>query len=258
MANDWKFYRLLVDNEPASMFVNLGIGRAAPVRRYEHMAYLRLRMLKPREDGLSSQEEFDELCRIEDAATEIITRDSNSVYVGRNTSGGNRDFYFYTDHMERFQAAVAKAMARFQEYSFQAGGRADPEWRTYFDFLHPSPEQMEQIKNRDVLDALRKHGDELTEPREIDHFAYFADLADCQAFVVVVRAQGFVVEPGPAPSGSAKYGVKFSKVGRPVEIDDVTIGLSKAAGALRGTYDGWGCPVVGMSAAQDADVPKPP
>jgi hypothetical protein len=103
---------------------------------------------------------------------------------------------------------------------------------------------MEQIKNRDVLEELRKHGDKLVEPREIDHFAYFSDIEDCKAFVALIREQGFAIRLAPTPSDSANYGIKFSKMDKPIEIDDVTIGLSKAALAHRGTYDGWECPII--------------
>ena len=98
MSETWDFYRLLVDSEPALTFVDLGFRNTAPVTPYDKMAYLRVRMLKPREDGLPSPEEFDSLNRIEGAITERISENTETVYVGSNTCGGNRDFYFYTSN----------------------------------------------------------------------------------------------------------------------------------------------------------------
>ena len=242
MPNQWGSYRLLVDDQPASILVDL--GQTGPVSPYEQMAFLRLRMLKPTENGLSSQEEYDELSRVENTVTNDIARGSETLYVGRNTSSGNRDFYFYTKDGRQFEQTAAEAMAAFPNYSFTTGSRSDPEWQTYFEFLYPSPGQMEQIKNQGVLERLAEHGDELTEPREIDHFAYFPKLADGQAFIALIQRQGFTATLAPMPSDASGYSVQFSKVDRPVDMDGVTAGLLQSALTHRGTYDGWECPVI--------------
>jgi len=244
VSDNWNSYQLLVNNEPASNFVDLGIGRSAPLRRYDQLAYIRLRMLQPRADGLSSQEEFDELKRIEDALAEAVEKQSETVYVGSNTSGGNRDFYFYTTNTDIFEAVAAKATAAFECYEFMLGSRPDRDWQVYFDFLYPSPVQMHQIKNREVLQHLRNNGDRLAEAREIDHFAYFSELAARKAFVAYIGKCGFSIKATPTPSDSADYSLKFSRMDAPIDIDDVTTELAKAVSAHRGQYDGWGCPIV--------------
>src|SRR5690606_18463753 len=97
MSVDWDFYLCRVDGDPASIFVDLGLARDAPVNDRPHMAYVRVYMQSPRPDGLSSQEEFDALVRLENSLTSALSADNATIYVGRNTSGGCRDFYFYTD-----------------------------------------------------------------------------------------------------------------------------------------------------------------
>jgi hypothetical protein len=55
MSDDWDFYPLLVDDQAASIFVDLGIAKIAPIRTHPTMSYLRVIMQRPREDGLASR-----------------------------------------------------------------------------------------------------------------------------------------------------------------------------------------------------------
>jgi hypothetical protein len=86
MSDDWDFFSLRVDDQAASIFVDLGIRNLAPIRTHPLMGYLRVAMRRPREDGLSSQEEFDDLIALEDRVTADIVKNGTAIYVGRNTS----------------------------------------------------------------------------------------------------------------------------------------------------------------------------
>ncbi len=175
MSNDWDFYSCRVDDKPASIFVDLGIRRDVPLSGRPYMAFVRLFMRAPRPDGLSSQEEFEDLIRVEDQVTAALAAGNAATYVGRNTSGGCRDFYFYTKDPSNWTRSASSALAEIPEYKYEAGSRLDKGWTTYLEFLYPSPEDMERIQNRRVCESLQKNGDALSEPREIDHWAYFPD-----------------------------------------------------------------------------------
>jgi uncharacterized protein (TIGR01619 family) len=244
MSDEWDFYRLQVDDQPASIFLDMGIARLAPLDTHASMAYLRVHMLHPTEDGLSSQVEFEDLIALEDAVIAEITADGATIYVGRNTSRSNRDFYFYTAEAALFEAAATDAMSAFPAYSFETGGRADPEWRAYFEFLFPSPRSRQQMANRDVIRNLESHGDLLDESRQIDHLAIFGRAADCDAFARLVSGQGFVTADPCRRANDGRFHLEFSRLDRPRDIDDVSIPLFEAALNHDGDYDGWGCTVV--------------
>jgi hypothetical protein len=89
MTDNWDFYFLRVDDKPASIFVDLGIAREAPIKALPFMAYVRLYMTNPRPDGLSSQEEFDALTSIEDAMKKLGGA-GGEAYVGRKTNSRQR------------------------------------------------------------------------------------------------------------------------------------------------------------------------
>jgi hypothetical protein len=242
MSDDWDFYACRVDNEPASIFFDLGIAVQAPLPEYPHMAYVRLRMRSPRPDGLSSQEEFETLMKIEDQLSQRLSQREANVYVGRNTSSGCRDFYFYCRDPGKWSSRVTMVMTDYGGYVFESGSRPDPDWSTYRTFLYPSGEVMQRIQNRRVCDHLQKKGDSLTEAREINHWAYFPNAGSRAAFVGHVSKSGFAVwELREHPDSKRRFGVQLHRVDLPSleNIDAVTMPLFQSANDAGGEYDGW-------------------
>lgn len=243
MSDDWDLYPLLVDDQPASIYVDLGLAKTAPERTQPHMGYVRVFMRQPREDGRSSSEEFEALIRVEDALTGRVAANGVATYCGRNTSGGNRDFYFYTGDPAAFSASVARAMASHPDYEFETGARLDPEWDAYFKFLYPRADDWQRILNRRVTDALAKHGDVLSKPRPIDHLAYLPNARAAASLRDLLGGQGFTVHEPELGGGSIM--LRFERTDQPDAIDDVVIPIARRVKELGGTYDGWGCEVVG-------------
>lgn len=242
MSDDWDFYALLVDSEPASIYLDLGLAQNAPIESQPHLAYVRVQMRRPRSDGLSSNEEFEELARAENSLSEVFAGSRSTTYAGRNTSSGNRDFYFYTSDPVAFAESVQAAMAGHSRYNFEVGDRLDRNWDAYFDFLYPSPEDLQRILNRRVVDNLAAHGDNVSEPRPIDHFAYVPNATAAASLRDCLHEQGFSVDEPRIDGGTVA--VSFKRTDRPEDIDDVVIPISRRLQELGGEYDGWGCEVV--------------
>lgn len=240
MADDWDFYFLTVGGRPASIYVNLGLGAEGPRASHPWSAYVRLRMIAPREDGLSSQGEYDALIALEDALVEAVKAAGATIYAGRCTVDGRRDFYFFTADPAAFDAAARTALAPFAGYGGDIGAREDALWRSYFDFLLPPPRTRRHMLNRRVCDLLEQNGDALSAPRPIDHAVTFQTDAARKAFAAHVKAAGYVVEKQEPPQDGA-YWLLFSAVAAPAEIDPVVDDLEDAAARFGGVYDGWGC-----------------
>ena len=242
MSDDWDFYPLRVDDQPASIFVDLGMGKNAPITSHATMGYLRVLMRRPREDGLSSEDEFDDLIALEDRVTAKITQDGTAIFVGRNTSSGNRDFYFYVSDAVNFDSVAHEVMLEFPAYGYETGAREDRGWQTYFEFLHPSEVDLQRIMNRRVREQLEKHGDDANKERKIDHLALMPSSEAQSLFASYVRAEGFAVENAPDESNNeAQFRVEFTRVDRLARIDEIVIPLFQKIAELGGEYDGWGC-----------------
>lgn len=242
MSDNWDFYALLVDSEPASILLDLGLAQNAPIESQPYMAYVRVQMRSPRPDGLSSNEEFGDLVAVGDSLEEAFADNPGTTYAGRNTSSGKRDFYFYTSDPAAFSVSVQKAMAGHSDYRFEVGDQPDRNWDIYFNFLYPSPDDLQRILNRRVVDNLAAHGDNPSEPRPVDHFAYLPDAAVATQLIDHLQKQGFSVDEPRIDGGTVA--VSFKRTDRPEDIDDVVIPIARRIKELGGEYDGWGCEVV--------------
>lgn len=246
MTDNWDFYFLRVDDQPASIFLDLGAFEHAPDPALPNMAYVRLYMQTPRDDGLSAQEEFDALMTLEDHLTSALQNDT-TAYVGRCTTDGSRDFFFYVAKPEDWSTRVAKALEHYPEYEFDVGSREDEDWGLYFGYLYPSAMDMQCIQNRRVCDVLERDGDALKMPRPIDHYAYFKTAAQADAFAEAALAMDFEIKGRGEPSDTHdEYGVHLMREDTPSleRIDDITLPLFELAQTHEGEYDGWECPIV--------------
>src|SRR5690606_25325396 len=92
---DWDFYFTNVDHKLSSIAVDLGLASIAPIKDQKNVCWVSIKMLAPREDGLSSNSESEILGDIEDQLAERMKAKHSATHVGRLTSAGNRDIYFY-------------------------------------------------------------------------------------------------------------------------------------------------------------------
>ena len=241
MTDDWDFYFLRVDDKPASIYVDLGAHRSAPNPKLPHMAYVRLHMREPRDDGLSSQGEFDALVAVEDALKATLV-DADTDYVGRCTTNFCRDFFFYVSHPEAWPMRIAACMRSFSGYQYEVDTREEPDWSSYLSYLYPSDADRQTIQNRRVCEALERHGDKLSDAREIDHWAYFADPQSLNAYVAEAQDLGFKVRVVSAPDEMRNnHCAQLWRSDIPAfhTIDDVTLPLFDLAAKHGGEYDGW-------------------
>ncbi len=239
--SDWDSYVTRVDGQPASILVDLGAMPIAPSSVLRYLGYIRLHMNAPRADGLAGEAELDDLREIEDALAEELV-ESGTVYVGRCTASGRRDFFFYLARPDGWGRRVGECMRAFPRHRFECAARLDRDWSSYRDFLFPSAAVWRSLSNRRVCRHLEKNGDTLRATREIDHFATFHDAAARDAFVSDAKALGFAVRALAEPDEkSTRHGVQLWRKDVPSfpEIDDVTRPLLELAAQHGGEYDGW-------------------
>jgi hypothetical protein len=91
---------------------------------------------------------------------------------------------------------------------------------------------------------LQQQGDNANNPRKIDHLALLPSAGAQTTFADYVRSEGFdIAGVLGEPSADGQFGVEFSRVDQPAQIDEIVEPLFLKANELGGVYDGWGCPV---------------
>ncbi len=249
MSDQWEMYFAPVDEEPAAILVDLGIAESIPDDERPMLLWMWLQMQSPDENGFASEEEEPQLVKIEDAFIDAVELTTGATFVGRVTTCGRREFYFYAKSDEGFEDTIAEAMEPFEGYEFETGVQEDEEWRQYQEVLLPGPEDSQQIFNRHVIENLMESGDTLTTPRPVDHFASFPTKADRAAFIQAAKDAGYEViseKYNKEPDCETPFTVGLQRVSA-VEfdiIDEMTFELFDLAMENNGDYEGWGAPVV--------------
>ena len=247
MPEDWNFYICNVNDVVASIFINLDLRKSAPDRSKPNLLWVWVYMKWPRDDGLSSSDEFDTLKAIEEKLSETLAQKLDALFCGRITTDSRREFYYYAPRSEQLEPAIQYAISHFRDYEFDCGSKEDPGWTQYLNVLYPSDEDRQRIENRKVLDVLEEKGDRLKTPRDVWHWIYFSTKNDREEFrSAALRLEYRIQSESETDRSGFPYGIciaRFQSV-MPSELDDAIIELFRLARKYRGDYDGWETQVI--------------
>lgn len=241
--SDWDFYQCNVNSKAASICVDLGLKSVAPDPSRSTILCIWVYFQHPNpENGLSTQQEFETLSNIGDALSDAMASNFSASFAGRITNDGRREFYFYSSSSTDLEGKVQTALIKFAEYKYEAWAQADAEWNQYLTLLYPSKPDLRWITDRRVTDALERQGDQLTTPRPIEHYSYFATDSDRTEFIKSIKQNGFDVIRKSEPTGDdSRHGVIYKKTQPAIlnEIYETTGFLEEQSEHFNGDYDGW-------------------
>ncbi len=243
---NFDFYEAAAENGRAFVSIDLDAAHHAPVATHPVRLQFRVKMLKPRSDGLRSDEEADQIFAIEDALVEEVRTKHEGIFVARTTAFGFSEFIFYVPAARRDAAATAKGVAaRFKPYDIEWLEEEDAEWERYFQ-LYPNQYAMQTMLNRNLVRQMVEAGDRLEIPRVIDHMAFFPSREKAEAASKELVAADFQVEQPREPSGDQKlWGLEFHREDAcdGESPDEFTFEILDILEQHEGEYDGWGSPV---------------
>lgn len=249
IPDNWGSYFANVNNKLASIALNLGLRSYVPMHDKPELLWVWVYLRMPKPNGLSESSEFQTISAIEDELEKRVSVACDAIEAGRITTDGRREFYFYGATDKGFRSAVSNAMGRFNRYKFDLDSQKDPEWNQYLNVLYPSDEDLEKIKNREVLEALMKHGDTLTPVRDVHHRIYFGSLEDRKWFASKARDLGYDIEDESEdrthwPTHPFRLQITRDQSVTPDQIDNAVIELFRLAKQVNADYDGWEAQVI--------------
>ncbi len=246
MEDHWEVYPCRMGDDEAFISYNHGVKDDIDALPASTFLKVRAQLRAPDNRGLPTRAEFEALSSLEDGL-EAFVKASGGLLVGRVTVDGCRYFHAYVDAPEESVAAFVKSLGDTSGYELRYVCRPDPERAGYWQDLFPSDAEWQLIQDMKVVHQLEENGDPLTQPRRVDHWAYFEDAATRDAFSEWVQANGYEVEKTSPPSEEIpQYGVQFfhSCVPQAMKINEHTVALQAKARELGGEYDGWETSVV--------------
>lgn len=242
MTEHWASYFCNVNGKLASIFLDIDLSNVAPDQARPWLLWVWVYFKQSRIDGLSSSEEFPTLSAMEDLLKKHVCGNCSASLVGRITTDGRREFYFYAPKPNNFEASVRDAIKKFTSYEFEHGTQHDPAWNQYLSVLFPSEDDLQKILNREVLDVLAEQGDQPEIPREVLHWAYFKTEEDRSDFKAAVQEKGYgISSESTHPGEENPFGVCLGKIQgcTGTAIDRAVLELTKFAERFKGEYDGW-------------------
>lgn len=245
---EWDFYFCTIEDRPASIMLDLALSHLAPMPEKSEFVQVTIHLNHPNEHGLTSPGEAEVLYIVEDRMSEHLAKTLGGIYAGRNTSAGQRIFYFYCNSSIDCQRIVGEVMEGFGTHSYEVVAQRDPEWAFYTQFLYPSQLEYQSILNRRVVENLEKQGDDLSAPREIEHFLYFPTSAHRNSFTEKIEPENFriVNQSYDAENDELPYALV---IGRSEKIDlqamdETVMFLILQSAEEKGEYDGWATAVL--------------
>jgi Regulator of ribonuclease activity B/Family of unknown function (DUF695) len=243
VPDKWDFYHCRVDDKAASIFLNFWFRDEGPIRSADNLYWCQIEMLEPGEHGMGVGNDAKALQGIEDAIAKNA-EDAGFYYVGRLRNDGRWQLVFYgnQDLESTLHRIVANVIPDFSEREYVVDSKPDSGWTYYYEFICPDAERWQWIMDRRVIENLQSDGDPLTQPRRVDHWAYFESAASRDEFIDAVSNQGFELEhaadvsPGERPFSAQVFRVDSVQL---EDIHDVVMTLVRVADELEGEYDGW-------------------
>lgn len=246
----FEFYEALLDEDRLILLVDLGVAQHAPVSTHGLRLQVRVKMRLAREDGLRSQEEAGDLFALEDRLVPHLKKQLEAMFLGRFVARGFTTFVFMLPAEQGQQVPeVLTADPEPSPYHLHWLTESDPSWRFYWDFLFPDPFSHQRIMNRQVLRQLEERGDRMDLPRRVDHWAHLPSQEACTRAAQALAALGYGVGDPSAPGEDAHpkhWTLPFHKPSAldQAQADEATWEILQVLEPLRGSYDGWGAPVV--------------
>jgi len=240
VAERWHTFPAQMGEHRAFITFDESYAREAPKDARSVLVKVRAVIKKPNASGMPTDQEFPEL-RALDANLETSFNSNGGRFVGNVTVNGRRYFYYYVSCTENDAAELIQRTSRETGYDLAYVYEEDSAKQGYFNDLYPTPDDWQMIKDLQVLDVLRERGDATQKPREISHWAYFADPEQARRFADWAKANNYNVGDIEPLETSGKTTVRLSHVGT-VVLEDITrhtIGLNRKARELNGDYDGW-------------------
>ena len=243
IPDEWDFYPCRVDDAPASISLNMWYANHASPPGSDTLYWVRLDMVGPGDHGMGDPAEAHATYPIVDGLADHV-RGLGAHYVGqlRNRGVWQVAFYGPPGHSEAL-GALCREIEADTGRQIQTGHRRDPEWDHFRTLLAPDAERRRWMQDRRVVEALREHGDPLTQRRRVDHWSYFASAAARNAYITAARVEGFAVQDTvdrSEHSGRA-YGAQLQRIDS-VQLEDIhaaVMTLHALTEAHGGVYDGW-------------------
>lgn len=240
---NWDVYMAQYEKGVGSTVINMSLKAKAPIKQFPYLLKAGVTLIHCDQEGLPVKVEFETLYQISDSVKQIIDAATKNKFSGTFSYLCERtDYYYVNDTTELRKLIMAAFKSYFPNYQYAVTIKADEDWKAYLTFLYPNEETLQFMSDEKVILNLNKEGDDLSKPRQVDHWLYFKTATDRDNFIAYAISEKFKVENKQFLKDAVlKYQLQISRKDfvNMAAISKLTSELRKKAVALNGNYDGW-------------------
>ncbi len=209
------------------------------VEEYEHnYPWLYSLFVKPNnieENSLG----FEQFLELKESIIISLEHQKMAKYVGTRVCDGWHEFYFYAKDSKNLES-VAAAILKESGYKYESNVVKDAKWDFYAKNLFPSELEFHNIQSQKIIFLLQEEGDELSIPRNVEHYVSFDTATQKERFVNNALECGFEFKDDIS-SEEFEYGVALVKRHEVTEeeVKKVVEELFALIKKEHGYYEGW-------------------
>lgn len=119
---------------PMSIRLNQGLESVAGHKDLHHQAGITVAILNPMKNGFPDSEEETQLKKIENSITAELKGKGIAVFAAAVTTGGSREFIFYTGNPEAVETSFKILTGKIYTHTLQLNIQKDKNWAVYKQF----------------------------------------------------------------------------------------------------------------------------
>ena len=135
VEDSWTVYEGQYNGKPLIARVNIGLQPLVGDSRYQHRIGVAVPFNSAGEDGFPSGEESWKMSEIEDLLAAELERHHESLFAVVITTGGMREFVFYTSDPQAVERKLAALAETIDSHQIQRVIQPDEGWAVYHQFV---------------------------------------------------------------------------------------------------------------------------
>ncbi len=191
-------------------------------------------------DGADERiEGYEEFLETKEALIIALGHNDRAIYVGTRIVDGWSEFYFYSYDSKRVDSIVKQILTP-SNYVYESNIVRDTKWDFHHHNLVPTELELCHIQSAKIIFLLQEEEEDLTVPREVEHYLSFETPTQKNRFLNTLDIEGCKIKD-EIDSEEFEHGVALVKTHRVTEeeVEKVVSVLFAEVKKCDGFYEGW-------------------
>ncbi|MEN8303454.1 MAG: DUF695 domain-containing protein [Campylobacterota bacterium] len=184
-------------------------------------------------------EVFEEFLETKESLIIALESEGMVHYVGSRVVDGWSEFYFYANDSKELNS-MSTAILKESGYIYESNVVKDNKWNFYETQLFPTELEQHNIQTAKIVFLLEEEGDDLSLPRDVEHYVSFEMPTQKNRFINTLNIDGFTFKDDIS-SEEFEHGVALVKK-HAVTYEEATKVIAELFEEVKkegGYYEGW-------------------